>query len=469
MALGRFAPPLDVRSVGYHLAGLLGLVGACLALPALVGVVAGEVAHAATFAGLGAAAVAVGWLVRRAEAPTLSLREGLVVVALAYPLLALVGAVAYLPEAGPADAFFEALSGFTTTGLTVVTPEALPASVAFFRSFSQWLGGAGIAIVYLAVLAGPRSAASRLYMAEFEEGDVLGNVARSTRMLAAVYLGLTAAAYAALAIAGAGAFDGLLHALSLVSTGGFSPFSDSVGGYDAPGVAAVVPVFMVLGATSLPLLHLVVVQRRWRRGVGDVQLRTLAVLLAAGVAVHLAFQAWPPERFGSTVFHVVSAATTTGFVLDEPAGWSAGAKLATVGLMAVGGAAGSTAGGLKLLRLAVLVRLVRWTVVRALLPREAHVPLQVHDVAVREDDLRRTVAVAVCAVLLLFATSLALVGTGAAVGDAAFEATSAFATAGPSVGLTGSELATWAKLVLCLNMWLGRVEILPVLLLLRPR
>lgn len=468
MALGRFAPPLDVRSVTYHLAGVLELVSPCLLVPAAVGLVAGELAHAAAFGGSAVAAFAVGWLGRRTERPTLGRREALVVTALAYPLLALVAAVGYLPLAQPVDAVFEALSGFTTTGLTVMAEETLPASVAFFRAFSQWLGGAGIATVYLAVLAGPRSAASRLYTAQFEEDNVLGNVVNAARGVAVVYGGLTLAGYAALLAAGAGFADGLLHAFSLVSTGGFSPFADSIGAYDSPAVSAVTAVFMVAGALSLPLIHVLVTQRRWRTFVGDVQLRWMAGLLAAGIVVVLALDGWPLSLLGERAFHVTSALTTTGFVVGDPQAWSEGMKTATVGLMLIGGSAGSTAGGVKLLRLAVFACVVWWVVVRMLLPREANVPLQLGGVSISEEDLRRTVAVAVCYAVLWFASTLLLTGGAPTVMDAAFEAASALGTVGQSVGVTGADLAPGAKLVLGLNMWLGRIEVLPVLLLVRP-
>lgn len=465
MTLGRFAAPIDWRSVAHHLAGLLQLLGVLLVLPVLVAVLAGEHAYAVLFAGIALAVVAVGWLVRRFRPAGLGLREALVVTVLAYPLLTLVTAGVYLPDHSPVDAVFETLSGFTTTGLTVVEEETLPASVAFFRSFSQWLGGAGIAIVYMAVLAGPGSATSRLYLAEFDEDNVLGNVVRTARGVAAVYLGLTLAGYLALVAAGAGLFDGLLHALSLLSTGGFSPFATSVGAYDSTAVASVTSVFMVAGATSLPLLYVLVAQRRWRRFVGDVQLRTMLALIVVGTVAVLPFHGLALRDFGAHLFHAISALTTTGFTLDDPAQWPAGAKIATVGLMFVGGSSASTAGGLKLLRLALLARLVWWSLVRPLLPREATVPLQVQDVRVREDELRRVVAVAACYAVLLFASWLLLLGTDAAPVDALFEAASALGTVGQSAGLTAPELATGGKLVLCLNMWLGRVEVFAVLFL----
>lgn len=467
MTLSRFAPPLGWRTVAYYLAGLLMLTGPCLLVPAGVAVVAREPRPAAVFAGVAVAAIAVGWLGRRLPAPELGLREALVITALAYPLVAGVSAVAYLPVAGPVDALFEAVSGFTTTGLSVLRPEQLPTSVVFFRSFTQWLGGAGLAVVYLAVLAGPRSAASRLYMAEFEADDVMGNVVTAARAVAGVYAGLTAAGYAALLAAGAGPLDGLLHAFSAVSTGGFSPFAESVGGYDSAAVATVLTGLMLAGAISLPLLYVLIARRQWRTFLGDVQLRMLVAVAAAGVAVIALFDGWQPSELGQHAFHVTSALTTTGFVVSDPQTWSEGAKLATAGLLIVGGSAGSTAGGIKLLRVALLAALVWWSVVRMLLPREARVPLTVGGLSFTDTDVRRAVAVTVCYVTLWFASALVLAGAGADAADAVFESAAALGTAGQSIGLA-AELAAGPKLMLCATMWLGRIEVLPILLLLRP-
>lgn len=467
MTLSRFAPPLHLHSVVSYLGGLLLVAAPCLLVPAGVALVRGEGELAASFAGAAAAALAGGWLGRRVPTSRLGLREALVITALAYPVLALVTAAAYLPVASPSDALFEAISGFTTTGLTVLDVEQLPTSVVFFRSFSQWLGGAGLAVVYLAVLAGPSSAVARLYMAEFEENDVVGNVVSAARAVAGVYLGLTLVGWVGLMLAGAGWFDGLLHALSAVSTGGFSPFAGSIGAYDSAAVATVAGVLMVAGALSLPLLYLLVVRRRWATFLGDVQLRLLAGVLVAGVAVVVAFNGWRLDELGAQAFHVTSALTTTGFVVGDPQTWSQGVKLATAALMAIGGSAGSTAGGLKLLRVALFGYLVWWAVVRMLLPREARVPLAMGGLSFRDDDVRRAVAVAACGGALWFASGLVLAGTGAGAADALFEAAAALATAGQSIGLA-SELAVGPKLMLCLTMWLGRIEVLPVLLLVRP-
>jgi trk system potassium uptake protein len=465
MPLWRFIIPLDRRAVLRHLGAVLRLLALVLVLPAAVAVAAGDVPQTLAFAAAAAVAGAVGWLAGRGELPDLKAHEAMVVTALTYLIAALVGMPAFLTVAPPVDALFESMSGFTTTGLTLMDEPGLPVSLLFFRAYSQWLGGLGIIVLSLVVLAGSGSAAAKLYSSEFGEQNITGSVFAMGRIVAVVYTGLTAAAVAALAAAGAGWPDGVLHALALVSTGGFSPFAESIGAYDSTAVTGVTVLFMLLAAVSVPLYYLTW-RVGWRRLLGDAQLRLLLALVLAGSAVAVAFEGW---RDGlDALFHVVSAATTTGFELSEPSEWAEGTRLLAIGHMFVGGATGSTAGGLKLLRALVLLLLAGWALTRAMLPREAKVPLRIQHIAVPEVDLRHAVVLLVGLIALVFASALLLTAAGEPWDAALFEATSAANTVGLSVGVTRPELADWAKLVLVGNMWAGRVEILPVLLLLHP-
>lgn len=467
MSLWRFLLPLHHGAVVRHLAAVLRLLAAVLVVPALTAVVAGEAAQAIAFAGTAAAAGIVGWLGSRGGLPDLQLREAIIVTALAYPLAALLGVPAFLTVGPPADALFESMSGFTTTGLSVFDATELPTSLLFFRAYAQWLGGAGIIVLSLVVLAGAGTAAAKLYASEFGEANIMGSVLTMGRMVMLVYSCLTVAAVAALVAAGAGLFDGLLHALSLVSTGGFSPFADSIGGYDSTPVAVVTMVFMVLGALSFPLYHLVW-RVGWRRLVGDVQLRLLLVLILAGALVAVAFEGWRDGSALRAVFHVTSAATGTGFVLDDPAGWSEGTRLLAIGHMFIGGSTASTTGGLKLLRFLLLLLLAGWAVTSAMLPREAKVPLRIQHVGVSETDVRHAIVLFLGLLAFVFASALLLVAAGESWSAALFDTTSAANTVGLSVGVVRPELADWAKVLLTVNMWAGRVEVLPVLVLLHP-
>lgn len=467
MWLWRFIVPLDHAAVLRHCGAVLRLLALVLIAPAVIATAVGERPQAIAFAATCLVVGAVGWATARGKLPDLVPRDAIVVTALAYPLATLIGVPAFLTVAPPADAIFESMSGFTTTGLTLMDEPSLPVSLLFFRAYSQWLGGLGIIVLSLVVLAGAGSAAARLYSSEFGEQNILGSVLATGRVVGMIYVGLTVSAVAALVAAGAGWFDGLLHAFSLVSTGGFTPFADSIGGYDSDAVAAVTIVFMVLGAISVPLFYLGW-RIGWRRFVGDAQLRLLLVLVLAGTGVAVAFEGWRDGAALDALFHVTSAATGTGFSLEEPANWSEGTRLLAVGHMFVGGATGSTTGGLKLLRLLILLLVAGWVITRSMLPREATLPLRIEHVAVSEVDVRRAIMLLFGLMGVVFASALLLVGTGETWEDAVFEATSAANTVGLSVGVVRPELADWAKMVLVVNMWAGRVEVLPVLLLAHP-
>lgn len=444
------------------------LLSVCLLMPAVVALLLREAGQAALFAGMAAGSGGTGWALRRTAAVPLPLREAMAVTALAYVIFAGVGAVAFLPSVGPLDALFESMSGFTTTGLTVMDVEMLPRSLLFFRSFSQWVGGAGIIVLSLVVLAGPGSAGAKLYAAEFGQQNLKGSVVETGRIVLTFYAGLTALGTGALWAAGAGGFDGLLHGLSLASTGGFSPRPDSFATYDAPGIAAVAAVFMALGATSLPLFY-IAWRRGWRRLVADAQLRTLVVLIAAGSALLIGFEARNAGEAGRWIFHAVSAVTTTGFSLTSAQEWSDGSRLVTSGLMIVGGSLGSTAGGLKLLRLLILLRLVGWVVARMMLPAETKIPVKVQHAAVTEDEIRHTFALTGAYLAVMFSCAVALTAAGFSFEDSLFEVISGLSTVGLSAGVTSPDLPGWAKLVLTFTMWVGRIEILAALVLLHPR
>lgn len=466
VSLKPFVRPMHWGALLHHGGVFLLLIGAVLVVPALAAAAFGEWTEAALMSGTAAGMAGCGVIARRGPAPALERREAVALAAGAYLVAAAAGAVAFLGVAGPVDAFFESMSGFTTTGLTVMDAERLPRSLLLLRGLSQWVGGGGVIVLSLVVLTGPGSAAARLYEAEGGGRGILATAMATGRIVTVVYVALTVVGCAALLLAGAGAFDGLLHSLALLSTGGFSPFGDSIGSYGSPALEAVTILFMVLGAASFPLYYLAA-RRDWRRVLGDVQLAGLLLLAVVGSAGFFAL-----ERGGSgalaSAFHGVSALTTTGFTVTDPSGWSDGGRMLVVGLMAVGGSVGSTAGGLKLLRVIILLRLLGWAVTRMLLPREAKVPLKVQRAAVSEDEIRHTFALVAAYLLLLFASGLALTVTGAGFADAVFDSASALGTVGLSVGVASADLAGWAKMVLAVDMWAGRLEILALLVLFHP-
>jgi trk system potassium uptake protein TrkH len=467
MWLRDYLTPLDVGAVFGQLAGLARMMGWLLVLPAGLGWVSSEFLVAGLLSGLSIVALGLGYWGRALLPKDLRLREAFVVTALAYPLFAFAGAIAFLPVAPFIDGFFESMSGFTTTGLTVVDVRGLPRSLRFFRAYMQWIGGAGIVILSVAVWNATRPAGFRfrIYSSAIESERVAGSVHASARQLVAIYGVLTGIVCAAFLVIGMPVEDAVIHGLATISTGGFSPHVENIGHYASnPAVLTVTMVGMLLGATSFTNY-----QRLTRRSQGDEhhrdpQVYALAAVVLIGTSVLFALEGRPWHA----VFDTVSAVTTTGFSLDQPADWSPTRKLFTTLWMMIGGSSGSTAGGLKLMRLIVLFKLAQWTFRRSLLPPEAQVPLKYAGTVIDTEPLRHLLGFMVVYLLLLLAGGSALVVAGFAPQDALFESASAIGTVGLSTGIADASLPTWIKLVLSFEMWAGRLEVLPVLVLIYP-
>lgn len=467
MHLVRHISPLDLRAVRTYLALLLQLLGAALIVPFIVALLAGELRMALVFGGLTVGAIGLGWAGARGRPASIELKESLVVTALAYLMFGLVGALALLPVAPLLDGFFEAMSGITTTGLSVLDLEGLPQSVLFFRAYAQWIGGAGIIVLSLAVLLGPGKAAFRLYTSEYGEENLIGSVVATARVVISVYSALTAVGFLAYVAAGMGPWDALLHVLATLSTGGFSPYPESIAHFATPWVYLAVTTLMIAGAISFPL-YFAARREGLRRLWGDLQLRALIGIWLLAALLFWGAWGWRSDGLLPGLFQAASALTTTGFSVNDAASWPEPVRLLTLLLMIVGGSAGSTAGGIKLLRLILLWKIAQVVVVRALLPDEAKVPLKYNGVAIsgREIELLLGFFALYLAIWLLAAVALTLAGFPAI--DSLFESASALGTVGLSTGVTSPELVGWAKLLLVLEMWAGRLEVLPVLVVLYP-
>lgn len=469
MSVTRYIQPVEGRAIVYHLGGVTALAGLIMVIPTMVALLATEWRQAGWFAGTGVVFGAVGWMLRRGPERDLSMKEALVVAGLAYLVFALAGTVPLLPHVSPIDAAFESMSGFTTTGLSVVSVARLPTSLLFFRSFSQWIGGGGIIVLSLVVLAGSGLAWTRLYGLEFGEDKLVGSVLNTARLVFFVYATLTVLGFVALLVVGVPAFDALCLALCVLSTGGFvTPYGASLGDSANLAVPLVLTVLMLLGAIGLPLYHLA-----RERGLAvmtrDPQARLLAVFwLAASMLFWFSFN-FDLDSLVPSIFHAASTITTTGFSLSEPVSWPESDKLLSIVLMSVGGSAGSTAGGIKLIRFLTALALVRWLLLRRMLPKEARVPLRVGGTVVQGDELIYFFGFIAGYVSVLILVAMVFVFSGYPSIDALFESASAIGTVGLSVGITSPSAPWWIKLLLILEMWIGRLELLPVLVLFYPR
>lgn len=478
----------DLRIIGYYLGKVLTGLALIMAPPALVALALGEWNSAtALLIGVGVT-VAIGQLTewRLATRAPLTLAHGTVVVALAWLLGSLLASIPILLSghvAGVLDAWFEAMSGLTTSGLTVVQDlDHLSYSMNLYRHLLHFAGGQGIVIVVLALFAAG-SGLGTLYAAEGRDERIMPNVRRTARFIfrvALAYLAVgTAALVVALWAAGIPGWRGLWHGVNLFiaafDTGGFTPMSTSVAYYHAAGVEAVLVVLMLAGTVSF-VLHYQLWMGRHREATDNLEVRTLAVTVVAlaSVAMFALALAGSYLDAGALVrkgaFTVLSAHSGTGFAVTGGTllvtDWGPLALAAVVVAMGLGGMAGSTAGGIKAMRVGIAVKGVLHDIRRLLLPESAVVVTSYHAGRLRilrDHDVRGVLTV----VLLYLATYLAGAAVALVTGpwgatEALFESVSAAANVGLSVGIVAPDMPTVLKVTYLLQMWLGRLEFFAV-------
>jgi trk system potassium uptake protein TrkH len=461
--------------VGKYLGQLALTLAILTAVPAAVAVVDGEHAVALRYG------IVMGGLILGAL-PTLRLpapahvqsNEALLIVALTFLAAALLMSYPMMAAGlSFADALFEAISGITTTGLTTVQGiEEKSRSFLFVRAWMQWYGGLGIAVLSVALLMGHHMAARRLM--EPVTGEPLVTTARTyARHILIVDLALTLAGIGMLWFLLDDALLAILHTLSSVSTGGFSPYSASLAGLDSWTARFTVMAFALCGALPL-IVYYRATERGWRAIAGDVEVQALTVTVTLVVVVLSLLMATTAGGGGTeTLLHAcllgISAQTGTGFSSMTVGDLDDASKLVLILSMFVGGGVGSTAGGIKLLRLVILLRLLQLMLRRTALSDHAVMKPRLAGRPLEDEDLQRAMLV-----ILLFTTTIAVswlgfVAFGHAPLDALFEVVSATATAGLSTGITGSGLHPLLKTVLCVDMLLGRLEIVALLVILYPR
>ncbi len=479
----------DHRSIAHDLGMIVGVVALAAMVPLAWGVARGEwrsVSHFALLIGLTSAAAAAADRLRPHPGRSVDWSHGMVVAALAWLV---VPAFATVPLWGSGhyhrwlDAYFDAMSGLTTTGLSVIQDlDHLPESVNLWRHLLQFLGGQGIVLAALLFLAG--SGALSLFEGEGREHRMFPNVRSTARFIwvvsaAHALIGVTILTLDGVLVQGFTPDRALFHGVTIFmaafDTGGFTPMSTSIAYYNSPIFEAIVAMLMIAGAMSFGLHHAI-----WhrRRAFANIEVRTIAFTFTVTLAVTLLGLAllgvvdelYPMVRVG--LFHVLSAHTGTGFSTVSSAELASWSGLAFAGIaiaMALGGMSSSTAGGVKSLRVGLALRSMRDTVREALLPDGAVVsrtfeqygPQRMGPALIRSVFTISLLYVA----LYLFGAGVAL-GFGYELGPALFESISASAAVGLSVGIVGPDMPLLLQIVYVLQMWVGRLEFIAIAALL---
>ena len=465
-ARGRFAPYL----LG---AGLLGL-GALAALFAAWAALVGEQWKGfglvtLTAVPVGLALVSIG---RANVGP--SRREALIGVLLLWLLIPVVGAIPYAVSGvmSALDALFESMSGFTATGATVLRDfTTVPSTLFMWRALSQWFGGVGIVVLFVAVFPQLAIAGRQLFFTEMPgptEERLTPRLRNTAGAVLLVYFGLTVTCALAYLLGGMSPFDALAHAFTTIGAGGFSHYDLSFQAFDSAVLDWIAIFFMLFSGTSFALLYRALGGRP-RDLLQDAEFRAyLGIIVTAGAAlsIFLASRYDGVDALRHGLFQTVSILTTTGYASVDFAAWGPRAQMVLLVLMFIGGSAGSAAGGVKVMRWLIIMRNTSQEVQRTLHPRGVF-PVRVGNRVVPEDVLSAVGGFITLYVALIAASTVVLVAFGTDFVTAFTASVAAVGNVGPGLAAVGpmanfADLHPVSRSVLIFDMYAGRLEVVTV-------
>jgi trk system potassium uptake protein TrkH len=473
---------LKFRVVLGVLGSILWMLGGLMLFPLLVALYYGESLNSfviSIIVTILAAVVLSPYLERSDE--EWDMREGFLIVAAGWLVAAAFGSIPYMFEGiPPLNAFFESMSGFTTTGATVFTNiESHSKSLLFWRSMTQWIGGMGIIMLFIAILPKLGIAGRQLFRAEVpgpQEDQLRPRIRETAKILWMVYVAMSLVEIACLELAGLPPYDAITHTFTTMACGGFSPYVDSVSAFGNPVVEGIITLFMFLAGANFALHYKALYgDRKSLTGDGEFRFYSAIVAVSTLLLTWMLFSGGTYSlsdslRYG--VFQVVSILTTTGYATADFNLWADSSKIVLFALMFVGGCAGSTAGGVKVVRVFLLFKYVQREVFKVIHPRAIR-PIRFNGKIVPDDIMQATVSFVLMFFFCFFVSSILLSLMGL---DFITSMTASIATLGnigPGFNLVGPmanfDCIPWlGKLVLIANMWIGRLEIFTVIVLFTP-
>ncbi|MGJ7028735.1 MULTISPECIES: TrkH family potassium uptake protein [Methanothermobacter] len=466
----RYFGKRDLFTVGKYLGTIMQGVGFVVALPMIVALIYGE----GNFTGFlipSFISLSLGTLLKRysPEACNIRLKHGMMVACLAWLWAALIGSLIMILvlEIDFLNAFFENMSAWTGSGLTIFSDvESLPASILFLRSLEQWIGGLGVVIVVIGILIRPGTAASRLYKSEAREERIKPSIANTVKTIWWIYLTYTLLGIVLYGLTGMPLFDAVNNTLTNLSTGGMSIKNQNIGYYQNPAVYMITILLMLIGGTSF-LVHYQAIKGRFMDVLHDIQLQTTFVFIGLFTILAVYVGGIAPLE---SIYHVVSALSCTGSSIDSAAriiAWPAYFKVILITCMIIGMAAGSTTGAVKIIRVITVLRGVYWDIIRIITPEGSVIPKKISGRSVSDTEIKEAGSyISLYLVLLIFTWSVLII-YGYDPLNSLFEAASAQGNVGLSMGITSFKLPPVPKMALITSMWLGRLEIIPVLVLIR--
>lgn len=476
---------MNFRATAYIL-GLCLLLFSATLLPNIILSIAvndGEMLHFIESMLILATAGLVLWAPNRVNIENIRTRDGFLIVSLFWVVLGMLGSLPLILGAhlSVTDAVFEAVSGFTTTGATVMSGlDSLPLSLQLYRQQLQWYGGIGVIVFAVAILPMLGVGGMQLYKAEtpgpVKDEKLTPRIAHTAQFLITLYISMTFICILAYWYAGMSLFDAIAHSFSTLSTGGFSNHDASMGYYDSPLIEAIAICFMLLGGISFSIHYFV-----WRRKnplgyLDDTQTRTFLLIVAtASIVIALAvyfygYTSSPGHAIRLAAFEVASVITTTGYGIDDFSLWPAGMPVLLIFISFLGGCAGSTSGGIKIIRILVLWR-ESLRQIKILIHPKIITPLKVGSRVVQPSIINAVRGFISAYALVFFVLMLLLLADGNDMVTAYGAIATCINNLGPGLGDVAttftrlSNLSTW---VCTFAMLLGRLEIFTLLIIFTP-
>ncbi len=472
---------MNYRMIFYLSGQILRVLGALMLLPLLVALIYNEPASRNAFAVTALALMAAGSLIalKKPENKSLYNREGLATVAIAWLLVSIFGAFPFFLSGeipNFADCIFETASGFTTTGSTILTDiEGLSKSCHFWRSFTHFLGGMGVLVFMLAIL--PHNDTRTMHIVRAESpgptvGKLVSKMSFSVRILYSMYIALTVLETIFLLFGGMSFFEALCHSFATAGTGGFGLTANSIADYNSVYIDVVITVFMMLFGINFTLYYLLLM-KKFSQVFKNEELRVflgicaVSILIIALNIMDIYGSFWQGLRYSS--FQVFSTISTTGFATADFTQWPILSQTILLLLMFVGGCAGSTGGGLKVMRIMLLFK-IAIKEIRCVLNPRAIVSVKCDGKAIDKDVVRGVSSYFVLFAFLMALSILLLSLDGHDVGTTVTAVITCLNNVGPGIGEVSpsgnfSGFSDWAKILLSLDMLLGRLEIYPLLVL----
>ncbi len=475
---------MNFRMIAYILCRLVGMEGVLLLLPMIVSLLYQEESWTAFFAvAAGLILLSLLFGLRKPKNRTIYAREGLFIVGMAWVLWSVFGTLPFvISGAIPhfVDAFFETVSGFTTTGSTILTQvEALPRGMLFWRSFTHWVGGMGVLVFVMAII--PLADQNSMYLMRAEVpgpavGKLVPRAMGTAKILYAIYIGMTAVLVVLLLAGGMPLFDSLIHTFGTAGIGGFSIYTDSIAHYGSAYIDVVITVFMILFGINFNLYYLILAGKVVQ-ALKSEELRWYLGIIAASVimiAVNIySLYGSVAEAVRYSAFQVGAIITTTGYATADFAQWPYFSQTILLLLMVPGACAGSTGGGIKMARVVILLKSIRRELRRMAHPRSVSV-IRAEGKVVEEETVQGVHTYLLFYSVIMFLSLFLVSLDGFDLVTTISGVLTCLNNVGPGLGTVVGPLGSFAplsdfsKLVLSLDMLIGRLEIFPILLLIVP-